>query len=60
MTTISRKSLGISLQDYVNIIKLLIQMDEAQKILKTFLPPPPQKKKEKKEKFYAFSFVAAC
>ena len=35
-------------------------MDEAQKILKTFLPPPPQKKKEKKEKFYAFSFVAAC
>ena len=38
-------------------------MDEAQKILKTFLPPPPpkkKKKKEKKEKFYAFSFVAAC
>lgn len=60
MTAISRKSLGISLQDYVNIIKLLIQMDEAQKILKTFLPPPPKKKKEKKEKFYAFSFVAAC
>ena len=53
MTTISRKSLGISLQDYVNIIKLLIWMDEAQKILKTFLPPPPppQKKKKKKKSF---------
>ena len=36
-------------------------MDEAQEILKTFLPPPPKKKKKKeRKKFYAFSFVAAC
>ena len=29
-------------------------MDEAQKILKTFLPPPPPKKKKKKKKKKSF------